>query len=176
MIPPTVWLFWTLLLWTLGCRGPLITLTLHLWGKYHVIQWLCPRVALFSLFQDIPFCFLEWLNKPAFPLKEKKVPLSRYPRLYLLLPACYFIHSELHQWDLSVVFICISLMSSEVFLLDFPWVGQKEKMGCWRSRSEQVTLKNSVWWQIPLNNYERTKVEEYLPPAGNNSWILRVLI
>ena len=39
--------------------------------------------------------------------------LNILPYIYCIWPCC-FIHSELYKWDFSVVFICISVMSSHV--------------------------------------------------------------
>ena len=45
--PSTVWLLWTLLLETSGCRYPGVSLHLNLWGKSPTVQLLGRRAGLF---------------------------------------------------------------------------------------------------------------------------------
>ena len=111
-----VWLLWTLLLWTLGCRCPRISLHQYLWGKTPVVQFLGRRVAVFLTLWGTSTQFFRLTVPVHIPTNSARgfpflhIPFQRFSLTALLI----FTILTGVRWYLIVVFICISLMTSDV--------------------------------------------------------------
>ena len=109
--PSTVWLLWTLLLWTLGRRCPGISLHLYRWGK-------SPAVQLLGCREDL-FLTLWWtstqFSRVAAPGHIPNNSAGGFPFLHILSNTCCFMSCKFSPF--SLVWSGISLW----FWFVFPW-------------------------------------------------------
>ena len=111
--PSTVWLLWTLLLETSGCRWSGISLHLYLWGKSSAMQLLGHRAVLFLTLRGTSTRFSSFTSSHSHQ-QCKRVPLSPHPLQYLLFPILLIFPILTGvTWYLIVVLICISLRASD---------------------------------------------------------------
>ena len=113
--PSTVWLLWTLLLETSGCRCPAVSLHLCLWGKSPTVQLLGRRAGLLlTLWGTSTRFFRSGCTSSHSHQQCRRVPLSPHPPQHLLFPVLLvFIILPGERWHLIVVLICISLRARD---------------------------------------------------------------
>ena len=109
--PSTVWLLWTLLLETLGCRCFRISLHLYLWGKSPAVQLLGRRAGLFLTLWGPSTQF----SRVAAPDHIPTYIVRRFPFLRILCNICGFLPCSFSPC--SLVWGGISLW----FWFVFPW-------------------------------------------------------
>ena len=74
--PSTVWLLWTLLLETSGCRCPGVSLHLYLWGKSPAVQLLGRRAGLFLILRNLHTIFQSGCTSSHSHQQCRRVPIS----------------------------------------------------------------------------------------------------
>ena len=115
--PSTVWLLWTLLLETSGCRCPGISLHLYLWGKSPAMQLLGRRAGLFLTLWGTSTQFSRVAAPVPIPTNSVRgfpFLLSLHPLQHLWFPALLIFPILTGvRWDFIVVWIYFSLMASD---------------------------------------------------------------
>ena len=113
--PSTVWLLWTLLLETSGCRCPSVSLHLYLWGKSPAVQLLGRREGLFLTLRNLHAVFQSGCTSSHSHQQQEGSPFSTSSPTFAVSCLVSFPHSHWYE--------VVSHCGFDLYFPDGQWCG-----------------------------------------------------